>query len=55
MSLSGIVMTASAEVLNVPFVKIFTDYDERLFNMTCHGFISAAISLLRTLLFQIVY
>ena len=73
-------MTVLAEILTVPLVTIFANYDAELFAMTCHGFrlyalaflamglnvwgsafftalgnglISAAISFLRTLLFQI--
>lgn len=78
---AGILMTVLAEILTVPLVTIFANYDAELFAMTCHGFrlyalaflamglnvwgsafftalgnglISAAISFLRTLLFQIV-
>ncbi|MCI9174938.1 MAG: MATE family efflux transporter [Lachnospiraceae bacterium] len=77
---AGILMTVLAEILTVPLVTIFANYDAELFAMTCHGFrlyalaflamglnvwgsafftalgnglISAAISFLRTLLFQI--
>lgn len=77
---AGILMTVLAEILTVPLVTIFANYDAELFTMTCHGFrlyalaflamglnvwgsafftalgnglISAAISFLRTLLFQI--
>lgn len=78
---AGVLMTVLAEVLTVPLVSIFANYDAELFAMTCHGFrlyavaflamglnvwgsafftalgngvVSAAISFLRTLLFQIV-
>ena len=78
---AGILMTTLAEILTVPLVSIFANYDAELFAMTCHGFrlyalafaamglnvwgsafftalgnglVSAAISFLRTLLFQIV-
>lgn len=78
---AGILMTTLAEILTVPLVSIFANYDAELFAMTGHGFrlyalafaamglnvwgsafftalgnglVSAAISFLRTLLFQIV-
>ena len=80
MTVSGIVMTAAAEALTPPLVKIFAGYDTGLFEMTCRGFrlysaaflimgvnvwgssfftalnngaVSAVISFLRTLVFQI--
>lgn len=73
-------LTVLAELLTVPLVAIFANYDAELFAMTCHGFrlyaiaflvmginvwgsafftslgngaVSAAISFLRTFLFQI--
>ncbi|MCI8771437.1 MAG: MATE family efflux transporter [Lachnospiraceae bacterium] len=76
---AGIILTILAELLSSPLVKIFTSYDEKLYEMTCHGFrlyclaffimginiwgssfftalsdgaVSAAISFLRTLIFQ---
>lgn len=79
-SVSGIVMTAAAEIFASPLVKIFAGYDAELFAMTAHGFklyslsflimgmnvwgssfftalnngaVSAIISFLRTLVFQI--
>lgn len=77
---AGILLTMVAELLTVPLVAIFANYDVELFTMTCHGFrlyaiaflamginvfgsafftalgngvVSAAISFLRTFLFQI--
>lgn len=77
---AGILLTMLAELLTVPLVAIFANYDVELFTMTCHGFrlyaiafvtmginvfgsafftalgngvVSAAISFLRTFLFQI--
>lgn len=77
---AGILLTALAELLTVPLVAIFANYDAELFAMTCHGFrlyaiafsvmginvwgsafftalgngaVSAVISFLRTLVFQI--
>lgn len=76
----GVLLTLLAEILTVPLVKIFANYDAELFAMTSHGFrlyslafvfmginvwgssfftalgngvVSAAISFLRTLVFQI--
>lgn len=78
---SGLLLTVLAEILTVPLVTLFANYDADLFAMTCRGFrlyslafsimginvwgsafftalgdgfVSAAISFLRTLLFQIV-
>lgn len=80
LSVTGLVMTLLAEVLNVPLVRLFVGYDPELFAMTCHGFrlyalmfavtgisiwgsafftalndgvVSAVISFLRTLVFQV--
>ena len=80
MSVGGIVLTAAAEVLSAPLVKIFASYDQGLFELTCTGFriyslaflmmgvniwassfftalnnggVSAMISFLRTLIFQV--
>lgn len=77
----GVLLTLLAEILTVPLVTIFANYDAELFAMTSHGFrlyslafifmsinvwgssfftalgngaVSAAISFLRTLVFQIV-
>ncbi|MCI8376917.1 MAG: MATE family efflux transporter [Lachnospiraceae bacterium] len=77
---TSIVLTITAELFSSPLVKIFTNYDAELYEMTCHGFrlyslaflimginvwgssfftalsdgaVSAAISFLRTLVFQI--
>lgn len=80
MGVTGVILTALAELLTVPLVTIFASYDADLYAMTCHGFrlyalsfavmginvwgsafftalgngiISATISFLRTLVFQI--
>lgn len=80
MTSTGLILTVLAEILTVPLVKIFANYDADLFSMTCQGFrlysiafvvmgvnvwgsafftalgngaVSAAISFLRTLVFQI--
>ncbi len=77
---AGLLLTAVAELLAVPLVAIFANYDAELFGMACHGFrlyaaaflamginvwgsafftalgngiVSAVISFLRTLLFQV--
>jgi len=79
-SAGGILLTAAAELLSFPLVKIFASYDAELFQLTCYGFrlyslaflmmginiwassfftalnnggVSAFISFLRTLVFQI--
>lgn len=36
--LTGIVLTALAEITSGPLVEIFVGYDRELFEMTCHGF-----------------
>ncbi|MCM1160280.1 MAG: MATE family efflux transporter [Roseburia sp.] len=78
---SGFLLAVLAEILTVPLVTLFANYDADLFAMTCRGFrlyslafsimginvwgsafftalgdgfVSAAISFLRTLLFQII-
>ena len=64
--ITGIALTALAEMASGPLVEIFVGYDQELFEMTCHGFriyalfftalgngiVSATISFLRTLVFQ---
>lgn len=76
---AGIGLTAAAELLTAPLVRLFVGYDPKLYAMTCHGFrfyalaflfsgfnvfgsafftalgnglVSAAISFLRTLVFE---
>ena len=80
MSAGGILLTAAAELLSAPLVKLFASYDAELFQLTCYGFrlyslaflmmginiwgssfftalnnggVSALISFMRTLIFQI--
>lgn len=78
--ISGVVLTALAEIFALPLTRIFVGYDKELLDLTCqgfqlysisflvsgfnifssgfftalnNGFVSAAISFLRTLVFQI--
>lgn len=77
---SSLILTAAAELLSSPLIRIFVGYDAGLYQMTCHGFrlysfmflitgfniwgssfftalgngfVSAVISFLRTLVFQV--
>lgn len=43
---AGVIMTALAELLAYPMIKIFVGYDPELFAMTCHGFRLYALSFL---------
>lgn len=45
-ALTGVMMTGLAEIFASPLAKIFVAYDQKLFDMTCHGFRLYAFSFL---------
>ena len=45
-ALTGVMMTGLAEIFPSPLAKIFVAYDQKLFDMTCHGFRLYAFSFL---------
>ena len=53
-AVAGVAMLTSSELLAEPLAKIFVGYDAAFFTALNNGTVSAAISFLRTLLFQVV-